>query len=119
MAYSVSNIGAPLGTVVAQDTALNGTGDMNVRGGATNMYFLDVDNSLNAAVTYIQLFNASAATVGTTQADWCFYVPASTRLPIPFPQGVAFPVGFCMAATTTPHGSSNPASNVTVRVTLS
>ena len=121
MAYSVSPIGAPLGTVVATDTGLGHTGDMNVRGGATNLYYLDCDNTANSAASYLKLWDATAPTVGTTAPDWIFKIPANTRLPIPFPQGVLFATGFSMAAVTTggTAGVTDPVSAFIVRATLS
>ena len=120
MAYSVSNIGAPLGTVVVADTALGSTPDQNVRGGTTTMYFVDADNTENAAATYLKLYDASSITLGTSAPTFIFEIPANTRLPIPFPQGLPFGVGFCMAAVTTAGtaGTTAPSNPFIVRITL-
>jgi len=119
LAYSLSPIGAPLGSFTAEDTNCNATPNNNVRSGATTLYNILVDNSLNAAVTYLQIFNNVGPTVGTTQADMTIMVPAGYVLPIPLPQGVAFGTGLSFCATTTPHGNTNPASACKVYLTVS
>lgn len=71
-----------------------------------------IDNSANAAATYLQIFNLPTAsvTVGSTVADYVIPVAASSVMPIILPFGLDCSVGIVIAATTTPGGSTNPAT---------
>lgn len=64
----------------------------------------------NAAVSYLQLFDAIAAnvTVGTTTPTAVVALPAST--PVNLNLGLKFSTGLVVAATTTPTGSTPPAT---------
>jgi hypothetical protein len=118
MALVTTPIKSPLGNAICQDTALGSVSDNDIRAGATTVYYLDLDNSLNAATTYFKAWNAAAPTVGTTAPDMVIPVPASTRLPIPIPGGLLFSANLSMAAVTTggTAGTTAPSSNFTARV---
>ena len=119
MGYSLTPIGAPLGTYIAEDPALGATPDDNLRSGATNLYNVEVDNSLNSVPTYIQLYNNASPSVGTTEADIRLLIPAALHINIPFPFPVPFGTAISMAATTTPGGSTSPTFACKVLLTIS
>lgn len=78
-----------------------------------------VDNSANAAITYLKLWNTNdAVVVGTTGPDEVYLIPASTKLPISFPGGRTFATGLAMACVTTAiiSGSTSPTSSVLIKV---
>lgn len=58
----------------------------------------------NASVTYIQIFDNAAPTVGTTPAVLAIPVPATSSVSIPIPS--QYFTAITVAATTTPGGST-------------
>lgn len=91
-----------------------------VKASSATIYSIDIDNSANAAASYTKLYNAASGDVtpGTTAPDMIIPVPASTRLSIPIPQGLAF--GTAVTARTVTAGgtagTTNPTSDVTLRI---
>lgn len=73
----------------------------------------------NAAISYVQLFDALAAnavTLGTTLPTAWLAVAANGVLSDSFPgNGVEFPNGIVIAATTTPTGNTAPSSALNVQ----
>lgn len=58
----------------------------------------------NAAVAYVQIFDATAPTVGTTPSALSIPVPATSSVSIPIPS--QYFTAITAAATTTPGGST-------------
>lgn len=115
MARSITQNANPFGAVLYENTALGATPDDNIRGGATTVYQICVDNSANAAATYLQMFNNAAPTVGTTPPDCQFFVPATSKKTFTFDfTGLAFGTALSMACTTTAGGSTAPNSSTIV-----
>lgn len=88
-----------------------------VKGSAGQVYWIHAMN-LTAAVLYLQIYNATAAsvTVGTTTPDLTF--PLATQgdtngagFTFAIPNGIAFGTAITIACTTTITGSSGPAAN--------
>ena len=71
-----------------------------VKASSAVLYELELDNTANAAVTYLRLYNATSATLGSTQYDSLILVPASVKITIVLPSGVTFGTGLCYAAGT-------------------
>ena len=104
-----------------QDT-VNANAAIVIKGSAGTLFLVYVDNSLNAAVSFVKLYDtAGAVTVGTTAPDWIYRVPAGIKLPIALAGGVAFAAGLQVATVTTggTAGAISPASAVTVVVAYS
>jgi len=122
MTLSVSTQVNPIGTsLIIQDDA-NATPDNNITGVPATLYMIDIDNTANGAqASYVKLFNAAAAVVGTDAPDWIIMMPAGTRRAVAIPEGVVFSVGLSMAcvreAATT--GTTDPALAVVVRMLTS
>lgn len=111
-----------LSASIVQDDDSNATSEDNVRNGATTVYMVDVDNSANAAVTYVKLYNAATAVVGTTAPDIILMVPASVRKLFVFDMaGVAFSTGLSFASVTAggTAGTTGPTSDVIVKILCS
>jgi hypothetical protein len=90
-----------------------------VKATAGTLYLVDVDNSANAAVTYVKAYyTAGAVTVGTTVPDEVWYIPASIRVSIPLVAGKAFASGMVVAAVTAggTAGTTAPTSATIVRI---
>ena len=88
-----------------------------IKGTAGQLYWLHVMN-LSSSVKYLQVFNATAAsvTVGTTAPDLVF--PLSSQgdtngagFVLAVPNGIAFDTAITVAATTTPTGGTGAGTN--------
>ena len=90
-----------------------------VKASSGTLYMLDLDNTANAAVTYVKIWNTASGgvTIGTTAPDIIILVPASTRITVVIPGGVALGTAITVAAVTTAGtaGSTGPTSDVIVR----
>ena len=83
---------------------------------------LSIDNSGASAPVYIQIFDIalpSSVTLGTTPPKLSYVCPstglANNNVSLP-PEGVAFANGIQVAATTTPNGSTAPATSPNVNI---
>lgn len=107
------------GAQVHINTDVDETED-DIVGAAGTLYAIEMDNTLNAAVTYVCLWDAASGsvTVGTTAPDWIFRVAASVARTVIFPAGVAFASALTIGAKTTAGtaGTTGPTSAVTCRV---
>ena len=92
----------------------------DVDSGAGTLYAVEIDNTLNGAITYVKLYEAAAAdvTVGTTAPNFIFRVAASEKRVFHMPEGVAYATALSMAAVTAAGtaGNTGPTSAVTVRI---
>lgn len=115
MAISQVDFDAPSGLLRYKNTDSNGT-KSGVKGSSGSLYGLVIDNSANAAASYVKLYDAASGsvTVGTTAPDWIFKVPASTKLTIMLPETIAFGTGLTEATVTAggTAGTSDPSSDV-------
>lgn len=104
------------GLSVYSNTALSATKAVVVAAPAT-LAGLSIGNP-NAAIAYIQFFNALTAgvTVGTTAPTFVIQIPASSAVNLPLMPGVDFGTGVVIAATTTATG--NTALGAACAVTL-
>ena len=117
MAVTTLTISA-LSTSLFQDTVAANSA-VTVKGSSAVITMIDVDNTANAAATYVKLWNSTGAiTVGTTAPDMVLYVPASTRIAFVIPTGVTWGTGTQVAAVTTAGtaGSTSPTSATIVRI---
>ena len=119
MAITNITLGFVSGLAVHVNTDVDESED-DVAAAAGTLYQIQIDNTGNAAVTYVKLYDAGAAavTVGTTAPDWIFRVAASVSRTIPFPEGAAFATALSVAALTAggTAGTTGPTSAVTVRI---
>ena len=121
MAVSVTNLGSPLAIKLVVNDDTDGGGDDNVTGASGNIFLVEIDNTNNTLITYVRLYDATSATIGSTTPEIVFPAPAGTKLTYAIPQGVAFGTGISMAACTTggTAGNTNPGGTVTVRILTS
>jgi len=88
--------------------------------GATSLCGIQLQNA-NAAVAYLQLFNAAATadvTIGTTAPTKVIKCEASVEKAIDFPHPPLFASGLCYAITTTPTGSTALGAACTLNIDL-
>lgn len=90
------------------------TADVDIAGSSGTLHAVEIDNTANAAITYVKLYNDASPTVGTTAPDMILMVPASTKMTFHFPGGVAFSTAFSVAALTAggTAGTTGPTSTV-------
>ena len=119
MAISVINDAQISGALIHINTDVDETED-DIDSGAGTLYLIEVDNTANAALTFVKLWNlaSGSVTVGTTAPDFVFQIPASVSRAIAFPQGIAYDTALSIAAVTTAGtaGVTGPTSGVTCRV---
>lgn len=117
---AVSNlILTALATNLFKDTN-NANSAVVIKASSGTLYVVYVDNSLNAAVSYVKLYDtAGAVTVGTTIPDWVIHIAASfTGNVLIATSGVAFANGLQVATVTAggTAGTTSPVSAVTINV---
>lgn len=119
MAVTQVTLGYASGTKLFTDTDCAGA-VVAVAAAASTLYQIEVDNTANAAVTYVKLWNTASGgvTLGTTAPDMILMLPASVSRTFVFPSGVAFGTAVTVAAVTTAGtaGTTGPTSDVTVRI---
>jgi hypothetical protein len=122
MTMTVSTQVNPIATRLAVDSALSATLQANLFGAPATLYLVEIDNTANAgAASYVKLWDALTATVGTTDPHLVLRAPAATKLTYALPSGVAFAVGCSAACVTSPGtpGVTGPTSAVVVRLLAS
>lgn len=82
-----------------------------VKGSAGTLYGWYVYNP-NTSVTYLQIFNSTNPTVGTTTPLLSLGIPASSGANVEFTNGIAFSTGITVAATTGATNSTAPSSSI-------
>ena len=91
-----------------------------VKASSAVIYSIDVDNTANAAITYVKLWDVASGgvTVGTTAPSLIIPVPVSTRVPMIFPAGITFATAVTVATVTAAGtaGTTGPTSDVIVRI---
>lgn len=106
------------GGELVSESSFNAT-KQAIRTTAGSVVLLKVDNTANAAASYIKLWNVAVAgvTVGTTVPDFIWKVKAGTTLILRC-KGLAFGTAITGAVVTTggTGGTTNPVSAVPVRV---
>lgn len=64
----------------------------------------------NSSVSYIQIFDANGATLGSTSPKWSIGIPATSAANLEMTNGMNFATEITVAATTTATGSSAPST---------
>ena len=119
MAVTVLDLETPTGAFRYKNGATNNT-KSGVKASSGTIYAIVIDNSANAAITYVKLWDVASGsvTVGTTAPDMVFEVAASTKMSIVFPEGLVFGTALTEAAVTTPGtaGTTSPSSSVVLSI---
>lgn len=120
-AVTVTPQNNPVAARLVVNTDVDETSDDNMTGTTGSIYVVDVDNTANAAASFVKIYDAASPTVGTTAPDWVFKVPASVRRIFACTDGVAFATALSIACVTTggTAGTTGPTSAVTVRILCS
>lgn len=119
MAITIHPLGGLPGILrVLYDADVDDTLEENVGDGPVTIYGVLIDNSANAAITYVKFWDAvpSTITLGTTAPDMILPVQASGRIYYGFKGGIPFATAMTPGAVTTPGtaGVTPPASAATL-----
>ena len=110
MAASITQLAATLGGKVLSDSAVTNTVVADPIGGGGTIYHLEFDNTMNAAVTYLKIYEATSVTLGTTQPSIIIKAAASTKEYVSVPSGLVLATGASYIATTTASNSAGSPS---------
>jgi hypothetical protein len=124
MAITQVNVSSPAVEIIFTDTAIGAAVDA-VKASSAVVYSITVNNSANAAASYLKVWNVASGsvTVGTTAPDIVIFIPASTTivqnyftLAVP---GLTLGTAVSMACVTTggTAGTTPPVSSVSCSVT--
>lgn len=121
MAVTTTPLSSPFTNAIVFDADANEVAENNVRGGASTVFMLRIDNSANAAASYVKLYNDAAPTVGTTAPDLIIPVAANASVEWVSLTGFAFATALSFACVTTggTGGTTGPTSDVGVRILCS
>ena len=124
MAVTITPLGGLTGVFkVILDTDADDTVEANVCDGATTIYTVTIDNTANAAVTYLKFWDlalSESITLGTTVPDMILFASASATTTYVFKDGNAFFTTALSYAAVTAGGTAGvtaPTSNVLVTIT--
>ena len=106
--------GFATGLKLFHQSAATSTAAVNLLNGPATLFHLFVDNTANAAITYVKLYNHASPTIGTTDPVEVYKVAASTAEYFYIPSGIVFSTALSVGAVTTggTAGTTNPSSSV-------
>lgn len=124
MAISQIITAGPSGETIYTDTNIANAVVDGIKNSSAVIYYLTINNTLNAAVSYIKLFNVASGSVvvGTTPPDFIVYCPAGVITTLPFftgsVPGLTFPTALSALCSTTGGtiSSGAPAFAVTMSI---
>ena len=111
------------GTLITDATA-NGTSELDVFGGASTVYAVEIDNTANASqVNYLKITNATSGASQSVKANSVFYAPAGEKVTYVCDTGSTYGAGVTFWVTQTQasfDGSTetqnNPSSTVIAKL---
>jgi hypothetical protein len=98
---------------IVTDTDVDETCEGNVNDGSAALYAVYIDNTANAAISYMKFYDLDTpVTVGTTVPVMILPIAASARTIYVFPSSITFSTGLSFAAVTAAGtgGTTGPAS---------
>lgn len=119
MAVTIYPISVLSGLKAFLDTVSNATPENNINTGALTVYQVIIDNTLNPSQkVYSKFWNNAAPTVGTTVPDMIIKTPGGVSRTWFFLEGIPFATALSFATVTAggTGGTTNPASNVSVKI---
>jgi|TARA_R100000231_G_scaffold45110_1_gene38976 hypothetical protein len=99
---------------IVQETACDNSAIVNATSESGSIYAIHFVNGSSAAS--LKVFDAEAVTLGSTNADMVFRIPASSTTMIEIPDGLPFTyLSFAVTANPNPSDNTAPAAGVNVR----
>jgi hypothetical protein len=122
MAVTNLPVEVPTGTRRFEDS-VSGATAVAVKASSGKIYAIIVDNALNAAASFVKLYDLAqgSVTVGTTPPDFILKVANAVKKTIHFPDGIDFATALTIATTTANGlgGTTPPTSACIVTVVYS
>ena len=113
-------IGSALFTLTETSTTATAVNmDSGSSSGGAGIHLVEIDNTGNSVASYLNLYDAGSATVGTDDESFVFMAPASTRITYACPEGASYVTGLTGAIVSTPGSATGPASTVTAYILVS
>jgi len=112
----------PFTTQLIKQTSANATPNEDVRGGATDVVMIQIDNSANPSQSvYLHMYDNAAPVVGTTPPDTTIKVLQGIVLELIFLPNLQFGTALSFACTTLGGlgGSASPTNPVIVDIACS
>jgi hypothetical protein len=94
-----SNIPLLTGATLFTSTTVGATAIV-ISAASNVIYEMELDNTANAAATYMRMHNTGTVTPGTTVPDQILMIPASTSITLVYPGGVTFDTALTITAGT-------------------
>ena len=112
--------GNPIGSVLFTVTETStGATAVNLDNTSGSIIMVEIDNTANSAATFLSLWDAGAATPGSTDEDFAFMCPASSRVTYACPDGCAYGTGLTAALVTGVGSATGPKSTATAYILAS
>ena len=114
---AITNNGLLTGAILLTDTSAAATAVV-AKASSAVLYEIELDNTANAAATYLKLFNTGTVTVGTTVPDMVVMVPASVSRTVVVPTGITFATALAYCAVTAggTAGTTAPSSAFAIKM---
>lgn len=121
MALSITNQATAFTTKLLLETdAQSSTPVIDATGTSGVLYTIHADNSANAGTIYLQIYDGTDLTVGTTAPTMTFPLTASSEISLTFPGGWAFTsLSFWAVPDERQAMSSDPGSAVKLAIVTS
>jgi hypothetical protein len=119
---STTPLSSPFTNAIVLDLDADNTAENNVRGGASTVFMVTADNTLNGgAASYLKFYDNAAPSVGTTDPVLIIPIAAGGTATWTNLAGFAFATALSFACVTTAGtgGIVGPSSNVVVRILCS
>ena len=119
--------GDPIGSALftLTETGVNGgvaagiATAVNMDGTSGTLVMVEIDNTGNSVASYLNLYDAGSASPGTTNEEYVFMAPASTRITYACPEGAVYGTGLTGTVVSTPGAATAPTSTVTAYILVS
>ena len=119
---SKANQGDPIGSAlftVTESAAAATSVSLDTTSGSLLM--VEIDNTGNSSAVYLNLYDitgGATVTPGTTNEDYVFMAPASSRITYACPEGAAYAAGLWATVVSTPGAATGPAAAVTAYILI-
>ena len=95
-----------------------GSSGATVQGQAVRLHFAEVHNLATGARNFVRLYDATAATAGTTTANFMIVVNADSNKEVNLDGGLSFDTGLIVDVASTATGASATAGGVLLSLAL-
>jgi len=108
-------LGSVLYTVTESSTRAD---DISLDTTSGVIHCVEIDNTGNSSAAYLHLWDLAhgSVTVGTTNEDYTFMAPASTRISYSCPEGAGYTAALTAAIVATPGSDTGPGVLVTAYI---